>query len=113
MRKGVSESELKAHAEAAGGRRVTKDDLEANVKSYVIFRPYISVKDAPVPEEAKLLTICILTCQNGFTVVGESACADPAMFDEELGQRLALNDAKNKLWSLMGYELKSKIAYSR
>jgi len=56
-----------------------------------------------------LLTICVLDLSNGFTVLGQSACADPANFMEDVGQRLARKDAENKIWMLMGYELKSKV----
>ncbi|MEQ9722268.1 Gp49 family protein [Yersinia alsatica] len=29
--------------------------------------------------------ICCLTLENGYTVTGESACASPENFDEEIG----------------------------
>jgi hypothetical protein len=43
------------------------------------------VKEEYLYHEGGTLTICILTLQNGFTVRGESACADPANFRAELG----------------------------
>lgn len=51
------------------------------------------------------LTICALTLHNGFTVTGESACASPNNFDEELGRKIAKNNAKQKIWALEGYAL--------
>lgn len=56
-----------------------------------------------------LLTFCVLVLQNGFTVTGESACASPANFDAELGRKIARDNAKNKLWPLLGYELKERL----
>lgn len=49
------------------------------------------------------LTICVLTLTNGFTVTGESACVDPAKFDDEIGCNLARADAFNKVWMLAGF----------
>ena len=47
--------------------------------------------------------------RNGFTVTGESACASPENFDAEIGRKIARDNAINKVWPLMGYELKSKL----
>ena len=57
-----------------------------------------------------LLTFCVLVLRNGFTVTGESACASPENFDKEIGRRIARENAKQKLWPLLGYELKTKLA---
>ncbi|WP_026601486.1 Gp49 family protein [Methylomonas sp. 11b] len=56
-----------------------------------------------------LLTYCTLVLQNGFTVTGESACASPENFDAEVGRKIARQNAINKIWPLMGYELKQRI----
>ena len=55
------------------------------------------------------LTICVLTLENGYTVVGKSAAASPQNFDEELGRKIAREDAKNQIWGLEGYLLKQKL----
>ena len=55
------------------------------------------------------LTVCCLTLKNGFTVTGESACASPANFDKALGQKIAKENARNKIWMLEGYLLKQKL----
>ena len=56
-----------------------------------------------------LLTFCVLVLKNGFTVTGESACASPENFDAELGQKIARQNAVQKIWPLMGYALRSDI----
>ena len=58
----------------------------------------------------KLLTFCVIVLKNGFTVTGESACASPENFDAELGRKIARQNAVQKMWSLMGYALKEKLA---
>lgn len=54
-------------------------------------------------------TACLLTLTNGYTVIGESACASPENFDADLGRKVARNNAKNKIWALEGYLLKQKL----
>ena len=55
------------------------------------------------------LTICCLTLKNGFTVTGESACASPENFNKEIGEKVAFDNARNKIWALEGYLLKQKL----
>jgi hypothetical protein len=57
-----------------------------------------------------LLTFCVLILRNGFTVTGESACASPENFDAEIGQKIARENAVRKIWPLMGYELRTRLA---
>jgi len=57
-----------------------------------------------------LLTFCVLVLRNGFTVTGESACASPENFDAEVGRKIARTNAVNKIWPLMGYELKQRLS---
>jgi hypothetical protein len=54
-----------------------------------------------------------LVLRNGFTVTGESACASPENFDAELGRKIARANAVNKVWLLMGYALKEKLAMQK
>lgn len=55
------------------------------------------------------LTVCCVTLRNGYTVTGESACADPDNFNKELGQKYAFEAAVSKIWQLEGYLLKQKL----
>lgn len=56
------------------------------------------------------LTVCALTLRNGFHVIGESAAASPSNFDEEIGRKIARDNARNKIWALEGYLLRSRLA---
>lgn len=56
------------------------------------------------------LTFCVLTLRNGFTVTGESACASPENFNQELGEKIAYSNARDKIWALEGYLLKDRIS---
>ena len=55
------------------------------------------------------LTICVLELANGFTVTGESACASPENFDEEIGAKIAHDNAREKIWALEGYLLRQRL----
>ena len=59
--------------------------------------------------EGTTTTVCCLILRNGFTVVGTSACASPENFDEELGRKIAREDARDKIWQLEGYLLKERL----
>ena len=62
--------------------------------------------------ELGLLTFCVLVMRNGFTVTGESACASPENFDAEIGRKIARQNAVAKIWPLLGYALKDRLADS-
>ena len=49
------------------------------------------------------VTICQIKMVNGFVVLGESACVNPADFDQEKGESIAHENAREKLWPLEGY----------
>ena len=68
-----------------------------------------TVDSATYPEALNLLTFCVITLKNGFTVTGESACASPENFDKIIGQKIAYENARNKIWQLEGYLLKQKL----
>lgn len=97
--------------------RVTPADLKANIVS----EHYFTAAEALVgqtrgpewqatPKELDNLTFCVLVLKNGFTVTGESACASPENFDAEIGRNIARENAVQKVWPLMGYELRSKLS---
>ncbi|MDE1545947.1 Gp49 family protein [Dechloromonas agitata] len=107
--------EQEIQAKGLTAPRITPAAIEANIER----EHYINVGDAcihPVrPEGAglypeDLLTICVIVLKNGFTVTGESACASPENFDDEIGRKIARQNAVAKVWPLMGYELRSKLA---
>ena len=60
-------------------------------------------------EALGLLTFCVLVLKNGFTVTGESACASPENFNDEIGRKIARDNARNKIWLLEGYLLRQRL----
>ena len=55
------------------------------------------------------LTVACLKLKNGFTVTGESACASPENFNQELGRKIARSNAREKIWALAGYALRESL----
>ena len=106
------EQEIKAKGLTAP--RVTPDDIQDNISEELYFTAADGIigKGGEVAENspARLLTFCTLILHNGFTVTGQSACASPENFDAELGQKIARADAVNKVWPLMGYELRQRLS---
>jgi hypothetical protein len=61
-------------------------------------------------ESLAVLSLCILVMRNGYSVVGTSAPAHPQNYEQQLGKRLAYEDAIRQIWPLMGWQLRSKLA---
>jgi hypothetical protein len=55
------------------------------------------------------LTVCCLTLKNGFTTTGTSACASPQNFNKTIGEKIAFENARSKVWELEGYLLKQRL----
>lgn len=110
--------EQEIQAKGLTAPRVTPADIEANIASEHYFTAGDGITGAFVGQsicyrkELDLLTFCVLVLRNGFTVTGESACASPKNFDAELGRKIARENATQKMWPLLGYELKSKLTSS-
>jgi hypothetical protein len=113
--------EQEIQAKGLTAPRITPADIEANIES----EHYFTAANGACHETAvtrgdfeaglavdalACLTFCVLVLRNGFTVTGESACASPENFDAELGRKIARANAVTKVWPLMGYELRSKLA---
>ncbi|ESY05256.1 hypothetical protein X752_25950 [Mesorhizobium sp. LNJC398B00] len=56
------------------------------------------------------MTICVMTLTNGFTLVGKSAPADPANFNQALGEKFAREDCIRQMWPLEGYLLREELS---
>lgn len=55
------------------------------------------------------VTVCCLTLQNGFCVIGHSAAASPENFDIDIGMKIAREDARQNIWPLEGYLLRQRL----
>lgn len=90
--------------------RVTPADIEATIAAEYCFTAADGASGCPQHPSLELLTFCVLVLKNGFTVTGESACADARNFNAELGRRIARTHAVEKIWPLLGYELRTRLS---
>lgn len=82
--------------------RVTLADLEANIVD-VEYVKHVS-------KGGGILRWAVITTANGFSVTGKpSAAVSEANDNQEIGEKIAYDNAKNELWPLMGYALKEKL----
>jgi len=86
--------------------RVTPADIAANIVDTEIVKH--------VSQGGQVLRWAVLTTRNGFAVVGRpSVSVSPENDDAEVGVAVAISNAKNELWPLMGYELRSKLSETK
>lgn len=76
--------------------KITKEFLESQI---------VDVQYAVIGET---LTHCAIIVKNGFVFTGESACANKANFNKELGEQLAYTNAFNNMWQPYVFWLKQK-----
>ncbi|WP_019573451.1 Gp49 family protein [Curvibacter lanceolatus] len=119
----TTDQNIEAEIRAKGANvapRITPADIEAQISAEFYLNGYdfadspkaghIRHNDNRADEHMRLLTMCVLVLNNGYTVVGHSACVSAENFDVEIGVKVARANAVEKIWPLMGYELRSKLA---
>lgn len=92
--------------------------VEAEIRAKGLNAPRLNpaMIDATIASEAyyvfpgTTLTVCALTLRNGFIVTGESAAASPENFDQEIGRRIARENARQKIWAFEGYLLRERLS---
>jgi len=96
----TTEQQIEQEIQAKGltAPRLTPDQISATIvdEVYHVF-------------PGTTITVCCLTLRNGFTVIGQSAAASPANFDQEIGMKIAFQNARDKIWALEGYLLKEQL----
>lgn len=97
---------LEAAIVAAGADkapRTTLADLEANIVHAEIVKH--------VAPSGQILRWAVITTRSGYAVTGRHSAAVSAENDRaELGERLAIDNARSELWALMSYALRDQIA---
>ena len=81
--------------------RVTLADQQENITDTEIVKH--------VSKSGQILRWAVLTTKNGFAVTGRPSCSVSSENDNpEIGEFVAIENATNELWPLMGYALKQK-----
>ncbi len=78
-----------------GTQRVTLDYMLSRVED-------VRYEMSPVNP---VMTIAHILIDNGYSVTGQAAPADPDNYNAEYGKKLAYEDAVRKLWPIFGFML--------
>jgi len=95
--------EQEIQAKGLTAPRITPAHIDENIAHTEIVKH--------VSHTGQVLRWAVLTTQNGFAVVGKPSCAVSSANDNaEIGEKVAVENSREELWPLMGYELRSKLA---
>lgn len=94
---GDKEIEKKIRAKGLNAPRLTPEDVYSKIKG----KTFTNLPSGKC-------VICEITLMNGYTVRGEAACVSPENFNQEIGNEVAFEDARDKIWQLEGYLLQNK-----
>lgn len=67
------------------------------------------IKDKSFHKLTDRLTVCVITLQNDFELTGESSCVSAENYNQEIGEKIAFENAREKIWLLEGYLLKENL----
>lgn len=99
----VDDIDALAHAKGLTAPRISMAELEANIVHTKIVKH--------ISPSGQVLRWAVLTVKSGFAVTGRpSAAVSSENDDVEIGERVAIENAKAELWPLMGYELRARLA---
>lgn len=96
----LAQTDNEAASVQRNANRVTLDYIVDNIIGHMEYYH---------PKASPQMTIAIVTCANGFVVVGKAAPADPENFNPELGRKFAMEDAIRQIWPLEAYLLCEKL----
>lgn len=89
-------------AKGLNAPRLSPADIDANI-TFIEYVKHVSAS-------GQVLRWAVITTRNGFAVTGRpSASVSPENDDAEVGEKVALANAKSELWPLMGYALREKL----
>jgi hypothetical protein len=92
----ISNERLEELLAASPAERVTKESIEARIAA----TEFLKIGET--------LTHCRIILNNGFSVTGESACVNPENYNQQIGEKIAYDNAFAKTWQLFGFLLAEK-----
>lgn len=108
----IKRAETVATSHNPTGPRVSLDDVLKSIDQIDYFHPAEALPDPngiPKTDVRWTMTICVCILRNGWAVVGKSAPAAAANFNEEIGRKLAYEDCVRQIWPLLGFLLREKL----
>lgn len=92
----IDDSKLDELLAASPTERITKEYMQTRIR------------DKEFTRLGQTITHCRIILDNGYSVSGESACVNPENYNQEIGERIAYDNAFNQLWPLFGFLLAEK-----
>jgi hypothetical protein len=89
----LTNEELQRKLSQSPAPRVTEELIESRIT------------DTRFERFSETVTVCEIKLDNGYSVRGESACVNPENYNQEIGEKIAYDNAFNKLWPLFGFLL--------
>lgn len=81
---------------ASPAERVTPEYMKSRVSSMDFTRI------------GETITHCRIVLDNGFSITGESACVNIENYNQQIGEKIAYDNAFRQLWPLFGFLLAEK-----
>lgn len=81
---------------ASPAERVTKEYMESRIAGREFTRL------------GETVTHCRIVLDNGYSVSGESACVNVENYNQQIGEKIAFDNAFRQLWPLFGFMLAEK-----
>lgn len=100
---------------------IRDDDLEAEIKSKGLTFPRVTLESINnkivdieivkhITKSGSVLRWGVINMENGFSITGSpSASVSPKNDNQEIGEKIAINNAKNRISELEGYLLKQTL----
>jgi hypothetical protein len=104
----MNDQQIEAEVQAKGltAPRVRLADIEDAIERIDIVKH--------VSASGQVLRWAVLNMRNGFAITGRPSCSvSPENDNEELGKKIATDNAISEAWPLLGYELKGLLHRSR
>ena len=96
--------EQEIQAKGLTAPRVRLEDLNAAIVHTEIVKH--------VSAGGQIMRWAVITTRNGYAVTGRpSVAVSPENDNAELGEKIAVDNARNELWPLMGYELRTRVGF--
>lgn len=100
----TTEAQIETEIQARGLKapRLSPADVDRNIVHAEVVK-YVS-------HSGQVLRWAVLTTRNGFAVTGRpSASVSPENDDAYIGEKVAIENARQEMWPLMGYQLREQL----
>jgi hypothetical protein len=100
----------------------TEQQLEKEIQPLGLTAPRVSLNDLTsnivhteivkhISPSGQVLRWAVLTTRSGYAVTGRPSASVSSENDRaEIGEQVAIENARNELWALMGYALKERLS---